>query len=682
MSVRAKIGSAVFLSVALAAAAGLSPVHAASKTKLQLVVGDGEFVELRGDYTLDSQQELKFAWSTDEAGATGAAWRIRMAGSSTPVLQGTLQQAPQPGKSLGFSIPKNAFLAATPPKAAITYYADLTPTANGKAIGEPSFPVIIKYEAPDGGTVFNSNMSRSASFPSVELVSFKDSNVAGADVTVRVTNKGKQTTDQASLRIDDQNGLMTQKSPLPPIPSLAPGQSQVMTTHLDAVLPRTRSQFASTQTAAWRQQYADRCGVDLRAAMNWRGDPSNAPLGNTSASTIVPEGWSEYAGAGTSTLLSVAGGKSISVCDIVKGLKAQLDGKVVGYAFFVGRTPQFYSGGYARTPANPPAAVFTSKTKIGVASVSKLITSLTAIRVIEHVGLTKPGFTIDSPIGPYLPSDFSGASNYVKMLTFAQLMGQTTGIVDYGNVPQTYEELRAFYTQSVSPGNGACEGKTGKPDVPNAFSALVAGKACYSNRNAALLRLLLPKVAGYGDDPIPANRPKTVASQYIKLTQQYVFEPVGLKNVVCAPPPTADYALSYQFPGKQSGHDLGDKTLTCASEGWYLSVEDMSRVLLSISARDGKILVADADPKKDQLEKLRARRLGWDWSNNLWTEKNGGFSWGNTLISTSAAIFNPISGQKVVGVLFINSNNPSAPPNWGAAEILSKAYQDALAKAK
>ena len=52
---------------------------------------------------------------------------------------------------------------------------------------------------------------------------------------------------------------------------------------------------------------------------------------------------------------------------------------------------------------------------------------------------------------------------------------------------------------------------------------------------------------------------------------------------------------------------------------------------------------------------------------------------GSGSITTSVAIFGPVTGPRIVGVLFINSNISGGPNSGkGAREVLEKAYNDAL----
>jgi CubicO group peptidase (beta-lactamase class C family) len=370
---------------------------------------------------------------------------------------------------------------------------------------------------------------------------------------------------------------------------------------------------------------------------------------------------------------------------IAKNIHRELDGNVVGYSFVVGNSLYQKSDAYgqARTSRDGAQRDFRPITKITVASVSKMVTAIAAVRILD-----KNGVSVDAAIGPYLPSDWS-VSNYVKNIKFSQLLSHTSGIKDYGNdPPNDYAALKSFFTQSVSKTTSTpCD----PTDAKGNFIQVSRGQginpknmtSCYSNYNFAIFRVLLPRVAGFPADPNPQTRPQTFADQYTRLVQQNVFDLVGRTGVACKPPGTSSYAFGYNYPVTKNGFDWGDVSLICGAAGWYLSAEDIAKVLLSISDKDGQILSATA--AKDQFETMRTKRLGWDVDSNNELEKNGG--WGACdgtsahcgSISTSIAIFEPVTGPRIVGVLFLNSNISGGPSNGGGAQsVLEKAYQNAL----
>lgn len=78
---------------------------------------------------------------------------------------------------------------------------------------------------------------------------------------------------------------------------------------------------------------------------------------------------------------------------------------------------------------------------------------------------------------------------------------------------QDYAQLKKFFTASVNPkGTTACQG-SGVVNPANPINSNDMGW-CYSNYNFAIMRVLLPKVAGYSEDVNQLSRPLTLANQY------------------------------------------------------------------------------------------------------------------------------------------------------------------------
>ncbi len=346
----------------------------------------------------------------------------------------------------------------------------------------------------------------------------------------------------------------------------------------------------------------------------------------------------------------------VAIADVYRNIAQMLDGKVVGYACSVGSgSIGAFSHGQARTGADAPAELFLPSTKIPVASVSKVVTTLAAIRV-----LAKNGVSLDSGIGGHLPSDWN-LDPFVKSITFRQLLSHKSGIKDYGNNTQDYATLKAFFTQSVdktknTPCNGPAVTNPADPINPNNMGS------CYSNYNFSIFRVLLPLIDGFVDDPL--NRAAKLAAAYIKIVETNVFEPVGAVGVDAKPPaagPQATaYAFSYQYPGTNKGTDWGDDSLGAGAAGWYLAIDDIDKVLFSLNKNDGRILTPA------QMQDMEATQLGWDVRKDAtgyrWVEKNGGWGANGTTISTSIALFGP----GVYGALFINSDKsgPGLQNNW------------------
>ncbi|MFN2596744.1 MAG: serine hydrolase domain-containing protein [Pyrinomonadaceae bacterium] len=655
-----------------------TPAAAYGGTTLQAIRGSGEFETLEAAVTVTAPEEITLQWTTDQSGATGGTWRVTNVSAGNKLVASGEAPAPALGHFVRFTIAANAFLLPTPPSAPVKF--NITIAAHDAAkhpLGAPSVPVIVS-QVPEGSKTPPVKFGAGAVFPSLEVATYVEKvgvvpltqlHFAGADLTLRVSNRGKTATDPVWLTVKDQSVLMRQHSPVS-VPSLKPGGTQLVGIHLDAILPPPTSQLPEDkQYTSWRQQYRDRCGVDLRGVMDWRGPQAQAPADGHRETRLPQEGWGNYYEPPHGA--PVCDGKQcVKPCQVAINIHDELDGSAVGYSFFVGQYPGFGSYGQSRTAADEPASDFTSATKITVASVSKLVTAIAAVRI-----LAERHIDVGAAIGPYLPSDWE-VSDYVKKITFAQLLSQRSGIKDYGNVEQDYATLKELFEQPVSgSATTTCQGS----DVKNVSHPINPNDQtyCYSNYNFAIFRVLLPKVAGLAEDGNPATRPQTLADQYVKLVQQNVFDPVGRKGVTCRPPAqnpgASNYALAYVYPGTKQGYDWGDRTLTCGADGWYLSVEDLAKVLASLSAGDGKILT----PK--QLDDMRTSSLGLDVAFDKEIEKNGGwrkcFDDGCRSITTSAAIFGPKAGPRMVGVLLVNSDIPGG---GSAKSVLENAYKKAL----
>jgi CubicO group peptidase (beta-lactamase class C family) len=654
---RALLASGALVFCGLAAA--LAPASAMASATLQVMTGSGDFKQLNSWISVEQPTDLQMYWTTDQLAASGGTWQVATTSCvrclPVVVASGDAKRTSVYGQ--WFTIPSDAFLKSPYSATQLTFNVKITPHDTAfQPLGNSSTPVTVYQYPPSGGITFGD----SATYGKVEIVSYNEylsGNSAGADLTVRVSNKSNSTMVPSWLSVKDDHVLMKQTTPKVSVPSLAPGASQTFAVHLDAMMP------IDGKTSTWQQQYKDDCGLQLASLLEYAGPLNDAPMNSEVHAPLVKEGWSDYANAGVSSTIC-DGKQCINVCKLEKDIRARLDGHVVGYSLFAGQYPHFASGGLARTSADGAEQPFTSVTKLTVGSVSKFITAVGTIAVLD-----KYGVSVDAAIGPFLPSDWSAASTYIKNLTFAQLLSQNSGIKTYGNVAQTYAQLKTFYTQAINNGaTTACPNNTTtitvNPINPNNMGY------CYSNDNFAILRILLPKVAGYAEDANLATRPQTLANQFQTLVQQNVFNKVGQTGVTCKPPTVnpgaSTYAFAHIYPGSSAGYDWGDESLVCGAASWYLSTEDIAKVLMSLNAKDGKILKTSPD----RFDEMRTRRFGLDVANNGEIEKNGAWGANGTLITTSAAVFGPVSGigPRVLATLLLDSDISGGPNAGGNAQ--------------
>lgn len=682
--------------------------------KLQVQIFSKEFEEWGPSLVIYAPRTLHFRWGYPAASAS-ARWELSDAPYPNPnvLLSGTMSAAPNVWNR--FSIDLEPVLPATPPPAnqPKTYYVRVFPQGSNLAATQI---VTISYKAYGETTKFGDG----AVFPSLEIVEIGDvgqtgPNLVTVDVMLRITNNNNKATDPFWLKVADGNVLFRQNAAPVSLSPLQPNASINRTMRLEAILPPPPNirPSGSQQIYDWFQQNNDRCGPIFRGILDWRGPQSQTPI-DAHRNVLLPrEGWADYTKIAPSTRVcyidSVDPSQSACVrtCEMEKAIRARLDGKVVGYAYvIVGGSPVFGAGGNARTAVDGGPIPFTTKTHINVASVSKWITAIATMRVMEENSIQ---FLAD-PIGPYFPSDWD-VDPYFQDLNFGQLLSQRSGIRIYGSSNLQYDALKAFFEQSVdtnAPADAPCPGASGpSPDIlvsPNAAMSTDFDESnCYSNYNTAIMRLLLPRAAGLAEDANTGTRAQTLADQYEQIVRDKVFKPVGVTDVGCRPMGSEPHAFYYLYPGSQKGADPGDKRLGCGATHWTISVEDMAKVLSSINALDEKILTENAVSSQSspqlpplappgatpftvslsQFDEMRRFRLGLDISGGSMMEKNGGFGGKDkdddtvVQLSTSAAIFGPVTGPNLIGVILLNSNVNSAEAT-SARSVMKDAYDGAL----
>jgi hypothetical protein len=299
----------------------------------------------------------------------------------------------------------------------------------------------------------------------------------------------------------------------------------------------------------------------------------------------------------------------------------------------------------------------------------------------------------------FFPSNWTvPAASIVRNITSRELVSQTSGVKQYyaGSGGQTYANLQAFFTQPIpDPGAASwCPGpphpatpKTADapatPAVPATLpNPIVTDKSfCYTDTNFGIMRLVIPRANG-----LAANDNATLSSKYVSLVQANIWKPLGITGPACAPPAGGKYALLYVYPGLVFG-DWGDNTATCGDWGWYVSVKEYSKLLVSRIQADHKVL---SDCQLYDVENNPANNpVGFDMKRDSagrrYLEKNGAQGQGNdTLQTTSVVIFLGHSGcagktpssptPGLAAALWIDSTIAD-PKKKGASEILSSALE-------
>ena len=575
--------------------------------------------------------------------------------------------------------------------------------------------------ADAGAPVTSMPAATTAPSPDVEVIKYEDNVAHGtlrparpeATITVRFVNHANVASKPASLQLGEVHGLWKQAGPVT-VSALPPGWvSKAVVVHL--VPDEHAKNFRLTD---WFSQFQLFCELEfnpivfdphvLDPAHVYPGDPvewallKRTPLKQTmlkrrifidrNGSQILQ---AQQSGLQTWNLPQLLPPEicddsiCVSLNDVADSIHRQLACHVVGYAYFVGNTTSGYTGlfgsyGSARTSANPPTANFTPTTKMQIASSSKVLTTLAAIKVIGDSNLEKNAYT-KFPSTWHVPD-----TSIVRQITYRDFVAQSSGVKQYNTGPTEGDsDLKAFFTQPIPDPNATpkCTGPTAH--IPIAHPIESDKSPCYSNANFSIMRVLIPRYDGE-----TSNDATTLADKYVSLVRDKVFNPVGAPDVACKPPSDAsNLALAYKYPGVD-GVDWGDLTTVCGAWGWHVSVQDYAKVLVSLNSADHKIL---SDCQFFDMQTNPAQHpLGWDATvdstGTRWLEKNGADGTAkadgspDALETTSVTIYGGKVGTKspdgtcspgtpgVAAVLFINSDISGS--TGGADTVLLQALHD------
>ncbi len=316
----------------------------------------------------------------------------------------------------------------------------------------------------------------------------------------------------------------------------------------------------------------------------------------------------------------------------------------IGFVCIAGGAPPVY-GGLGREATDPPLTLMSPDLVTNIASVSKTITAIAILQLLE-----KDGLTIHQKISKYIYPDWVQDPS-VSKITFRELLTHTSG---FGQTPNcgnadAYSDIETLVAGGVTLTN--------------------IGKPKYGNCNFALLRELMPALiqnpSPIASSPDGPTRAAQSSAAYINYVNANVLQPVGVRASTCAPPVGSNGMLSYPSPTNETpGNNWGDWSLTCGAGGWNLSANQIFSVINDLA--NGNALLTNAEKSQ-----MFAGCLGWDCVPGLRDDcpspnvcKNGylGANCESVAIWTYAGIFTTVS--PVVPVVVV-VNSPTPPPFAG-----------------
>lgn len=328
-------------------------------------------------------------------------------------------------------------------------------------------------------------------------------------------------------------------------------------------------------------------------------------------------------------------------------LHAALKDKVRGYALVVRKNGALASNviwDRAKSPSEGNVA-FAIDTRMHVASVSKLLTAMTIVDLLDEKGIS-----VDAKIGPYLP-DYWEVGQHVADITFRELMRHRSG----------------FHSDD-SDGSFPAMKREAARHVPKNASKH------YANVNFSLLRVLGATLAGAVTPDTRWDAEINDAMWDIATTQWFIsrvntrlLAPAGVAAM--SPIPSGASAFAYDSATDDDGWNSGDVTTQLGGVGFRLSADDVAKVM-GMFRRGGAVVHNSVG--RQAIEDLLGLDYAIETPAGMIRCKNG--AWGqNGDVEQSIAYFMP---GGIEAVLLVNSRIGSSNASINAT--VENAYFNSL----
>ncbi len=297
----------------------------------------------------------------------------------------------------------------------------------------------------------------------------------------------------------------------------------------------------------------------------------------------------------------LSAGPHFNIDNFEEKLIDELGEASVGFSYTIslnGKWERKGGSGMAQTAVDGNIPM-TENTRMNIASISKFVSTIAALKIIEE----DANIDLDDAIGPYFPNEWN-PTNDVQQITFRELMTHTSGLhIDQndGEDGQLYDNLKNVVAQT----------QVGTKTYD------------YVNINFAFFRVLIPKMINAGN----LNNETAYANSYRNYVQNEVMEPIGI-NGANVKQEAAD-ALLYRFPYDQSrGVDPGDWTLISGAGGWYMSAVQLAHFIAYVWHSEALI-------SKDMRQQVNNSLLGLSESVSngeygTYQAKGGGLRYGSS----------------------------------------------------
>ncbi len=334
------------------------------------------------------------------------------------------------------------------------------------------------------------------------------------------------------------------------------------------------------------------------------------------------------------------------IIQLANNFEAKLKNSSTGWGYQIWQQEELLlsqTGGFriAAIDAKDGAAIaFSHHQRMHIASVSKAITAIATAKILE-----KEQLTWDTKIKNFLPENWT-IHPTLAPTTFADLVEMKSGLIAINDAKSSsYHSLKKL--------------------VANGIDTSEVGKFNYQNISYGLLRVL---IGALNRPDLKENSDTTIletasANSYVDFVNKMIFNPAKIAEATCresSPSPTLMYPFPYHDTQAGlltgfSGSEIQDGDLTnyAGGLGWYLSIEDLGKLLSTLFYTDHIL-------SPSSFEALQSRSFPFNKGKKEWGEFFSGMGmwiwnkpgkWYNCGLNTVYVLF----PNDIILVAFVNS---------------------------
>ena len=275
--------------------------------------------------------------------------------------------------------------------------------------------------------------------------------------------------------------------------------------------------------------------------------------------------------------------QDFSLSRFEQNLTARLASEATGFAYAIYKHDALVkagSGGYAVLPNIPHSP----DRRTTMLSMSKTITAAAVLKAMEQMRAQGQRITIDSPIAPFLPSNWA-QGRHVAEMTFRHLLTHTSGLRGVDVDPDT-NDVDTYINLRQAIANGATDANF--------------GMNFYANANFCLFRVILPYMTS--DRSVlqaVENNTDFIARHtgvtYATYVHRHVLQPIGLGDIEVIPTGPVPYTRYTSLgPTSITTAPVDETAVLRGGAGyWYMSAKEFGAFIVALRHHD-RIISAES----------------------------------------------------------------------------------------